>query len=533
MSNPLFKLYDIVEISPEKALTDLSKSDKHRFMDRILDAKREEKRGLLVDFNLSSAGRRINNRIYTPAGQRKGVDSWTQPFPRPIIRNHNKQEDPIGRFKSVTYHDLDDKALGFFKNARDYMAVKDAMESDDPRKIARALSQYKLLLSKKWTGIGELAATARISDEAAIEKFLDGRYMTFSAGSHTDRYTCSRCFTDWADGEQCNHRPGEIVDGEVAVFICGGLYGEEGSVLTNPANDFSTVRSLVFSDSLNYSIDQSDCLTDVSTIYITDGVVDFSTEDSTDTHQEKTMDAEQIAVLLDALMPKLLERLKEVKDAQEVTTEDTSENTTQNDSENTTQEEAGKPLSVDWSAFDAACAALKESLTDSKVEVEKQVTVKDPEDCQKISDLETQIAELIAAKDAAEAKVLELEDSQKDHTSALTLVDELRAEVTALTEKLDIAKSSVQNQDGANQQLLDKKPGTVENPSESGSPSLRDANLGETSLDGYEKSVVEKFKKIKDSNGAASAYAYISGLKGRGQLSRKFNVDLHLSKETN
>lgn len=245
------------------------------------------------------------------------------------------------------------------------------------------------------------------------------------------------------------------------------------------------------------------------------------------------MDAEQIAVLLDALMPKLLERLKEVKDAQEVTTEDTSENTTQNDSENTTQEEAAKPLSVDWSAFDAACAALKESLTDSKVEVEKQVTVKDPEDCQKISDLETQIAELIAAKDAAEAKVLELEDSQKDHTSALTLVDELRAEVTALTEKLDIAKSSVQNQDGANQQLLDKKPGTVENPSESGSPSLRDANLGETSLDGYEKSVVEKFKKIKDSNGAASAYAYISGLKGRGQLSRKFNVDLHLSKETN
>ena len=386
MSLPLFKLNDIFEVSPTKALTSLSKSEKHRFMDKILDASRADKRGLIVDFNLSSSGRRINNRIYTPTGQRAGVESWTQPFPKPIIRNHDKSEDPMGRFTSVLYADIDDQAMRFFKTAQDFMSFKDALESDDPRKIINAMKRSKLLTNKKWPGIGELVAKARISDEAAIEKFLDGRYMTFSAGSNTDRYVCSKCMCDWADGEHCDHRPGEITtDGDLVFFITGGFYGEEGSVLTNPANDYSSVRSLTFADSLNYTIPQSDCLTDLSTIYITDGAIDFSDKEESESYQENIMDPAQIDALLDALMPKLLEKLAKEK-------EDSKENVTSTDEVETTSEVADAPvLTVDWSSFDTAVAELKASLTDTRVEIVKEVTVEDTEAAQKLIDSEAKL----------------------------------------------------------------------------------------------------------------------------------------------
>lgn len=540
MSLPLFKLHDIIEISPEKTLVDLSKTDKHRFMDKILDSKRAAKRGLLVDFNLSSAGRRINNRIYTPTGQRAGLDSWTSPFPKPIIRNHDKSEDPMGRFTSVVYNELDDKALRFFKSAKDFMFVKDAMESNDPKRIYRALKQYKLLTNKNWTGVGELAAKARISDEAAIEKFLDGRYMTFSAGSNTDRYVCGVCMTDWAGGEPCSHRPGEVTsDGELAVFITGGFYGEEGSVLTNPANDYSTVRNLEFSDSLNYSFPQSDHLTDVSTIYITDGSVDFSDKENEQDSQENQMDPAEIDALLDVLMPRLLVKLQEHQDSKQevipVVVADSTENTDATATTTATVvEDEPKALSADWSGFDAAVAELKKSLTDVKTVVEKEVIVKDAEDAQKITELDARVTELLAAKDAADAQVVILTDSQKDHEAAMALIDELKVQVADLNEKLDTARTSLQNEDRTNKPVLDNKRGSVQNPSESGTPSLQDSGTNDSkkNLDGFEQSIVDRFKQIRDSNGEPSARQYVKNLQVRGSLSRKFNIDSYI-KETN
>jgi hypothetical protein len=530
MSLPLFQLHDIIEVSPVKALVSLPKSDKLRFMDKILDAKRADKRGLIVDFNLSSSGRRINNRIYTPAGQRAGLDSWIKPFPKPIIRNHDRNEDPMGRFVDVSYNEIDNQALSFFKNAKDFMALKDALESDDPRKIIRAFKQTKLLTNKKWPGVGELLAKARISDESAIEKFLDGRYMTFSAGSNTDRYVCSKCLCDWAGGEHCDHRPGEVTsDGDLVFFVTGTFYGEEGSVLTTPANDYSSVRSLNFADSLNYNtIPQSDCLTDISTIYITDGAIDFSDKEDTNDHLENKMDLANIDALVDALLPKLLEKLQEAATSgQEVKTADEAETTN-------VVTDAAPALSVDWTLLDNAVAELKASLTDVKVEVIKEVIVKDEGESELLSEVEVKLTAALAAKDSAEASLLQLQDSVKDHAAALALIDELKAEVSELTEKLDTATTSLQNRDEADKLPLDKERGSVQNPSESGTPSLQDSGSTKRNknLDGFEQKVVEKFKQIRDSNGDPAAQMYVKNLQVRGILSRKFNIDSYI-KEIN
>lgn len=302
----LIKLTDIVQIQPNSEFTKLSKTDKHKLMDSVLQSPAVDgKRGLLVDFNLSSSARRINNRIYTPKGQQSGVNSWIEPFPKPIIRNHDKNEDPLGRFVDVQWVSLDDQALPFFKNVNSFMDFKKTLDQNQPRKIYKALKQHGLLTNRKWPGLGALHARARITDEDAIEKFLDGRYMTFSAGSHTDAYVCGICDSDWAQGDICEHRPGQITeDGDIGVFVTGGFFGDEASVLNTPANDYSSVLSMEFSDSveLNNRVSLDSRGTDSSTIFMTDATVssEMSTP-STIKLEDAMQPPEAQAMMLDML----------------------------------------------------------------------------------------------------------------------------------------------------------------------------------------------------------------------------------------
>ena len=297
------KMNDIFEVSPEKALVDLKKADKFKLMDSLLQ-EGDRPKGLDIEFGLSASGRRTNNRIYTPKGQRAGISTWMEPYPKAIIRNHDINEDPLGRFTNVRWVSLDNESMGSFKRVQDYMAVKDALESDNPKRIYNALRKNNLLTSNKWRGTGELLADAAIYDEDAIEKFLDGRYLTFSAGSSTDRWVCSACLSDWASGDVCDHRPGTITDeGELVVVITGTFLGREASVLNTPAHDFSTVRSMQFGDSLK-EYNNEDCfLTDPSTIYLTDSsIIDVGDMMSVDkktveqlVEEFKAMDARDVA----------------------------------------------------------------------------------------------------------------------------------------------------------------------------------------------------------------------------------------------
>ncbi len=305
----LFKMTDLLQVAPQKELTDLTKTDKHRFMDSILSSSDSSVRGLEVTFNLSSSARRINNRIYTPKGQRDNIRSWTEPYAKPIIRNHDKNEDPIGRFKSVQWYSLEQDAIRHFRHIADYTKFMNDMDSDDPRRIYKALKRHSLLTDTRWRGTGELLATALIVDETAIEKFLDGRYLTFSAGSHTDRYVCGICGSDWAQGDVCEHRPGMITDsGDIGVFVTGAFYGDEASVLTMPANSYSSVRSMQMTDSMEVAnVATEDLATDTTTIFISDGLVDLpeftngvSQEASQEDGQEEEGKEEEVLTQVDS-----------------------------------------------------------------------------------------------------------------------------------------------------------------------------------------------------------------------------------------
>lgn len=271
-----FKLKDFVQIKPDPTYSDLSKSEKISIIDSLIGGMTP--RGLTVTYDLSHSGRRINNRIYTVAGQKWGIESLTNPYPKPIIRNHDQESEPIGRFISGTYIDNSDIAISHFNNVQEYMDISAAFEEDSPERIYKTLKKYGLLTRKSWPGVGSMRVTAKISDKDAIEKFLDGRYITFSAGSTTDRHVCSICDSDWASQDVCEHRHGRIYDNELCVFVTGKFEVLEGSVVNTPADDLSQVLSMEMSDGLQIE-DIKPLAVDKTTVYFSDSSFKFEVQD--------------------------------------------------------------------------------------------------------------------------------------------------------------------------------------------------------------------------------------------------------------
>jgi len=268
-----FKLIDYFQIKPDESLCSLSSREKVTFMDSILS--KEDSRGLLITYDLSHSGRRINNRIYPVKGQQDGIRTILAPYPKPILPHHNSDDDPIGRFTYAEWQDLSSEALGFFTDINDFMEVKNAYQTDDPKKIYKVMKKHNLLSNKDWPGLGRMRVQARITDEKAVEKFLDGRYITFSAGSTTDRHVCSICSDDWSAGDFCEHRHGRIYDGDVCVFVTGTFKVLEGSVVNMPADDLSQVLSMEMT-SPSILEGQDACRVDLNTIYLTDSTFSFT-----------------------------------------------------------------------------------------------------------------------------------------------------------------------------------------------------------------------------------------------------------------
>jgi hypothetical protein len=288
----MFKLYDYINVATSEKLTSLNDKEKADLISSVTST-RKTKKGLFITYDLTHSGRRINNRIYGTQGQQNGTSTVMSPYPKPILQHHDRTKDPIGRFVSAEWQDLSKEAMSFFNNVQDFMEVKDAYESDDPERIYAAMKKYNLLTNKNWPGLGRIRVKAQITDKEAIEKFMDGRYITFSAGSTTDRHVCSICNEDWAQGNFCEHKHGKIYDGEVCVFITGKFNVLEGSVVNMPADDLSQLQSMEFiQDNLNNTIENFDLNTKVDSIVLSDSL--YSLEDYSMKNEKEESPTEEV-----------------------------------------------------------------------------------------------------------------------------------------------------------------------------------------------------------------------------------------------
>lgn len=181
---------------------------------------------LICNVTASHAGTLINNRIYPPDEMQKGIRSWTSPYKKPVLVNHDSDSSPVGRVIKAKY-----------------IKTQRGMSGD----------QYKPLLNPS-DGYGYTDLTVKITDPEAIQKILDGRYETVSVRMNTDHAYCSICNSDWTD-EPCEHDPGKKYDGKLAYITTGKLNYSEVSFVNIPADQYARVEGSVLEDGDCGSVD--------------------------------------------------------------------------------------------------------------------------------------------------------------------------------------------------------------------------------------------------------------------------------------
>jgi hypothetical protein len=146
------------------------------------------------------------NKTFYPAEKLKGnpmdhsgVYSWTNPYPKPMLKNHDHTSEPTGRIENAMY------------------------------------------VTNSVTGKESLVIIPTITDPDAIEKVMDGRYMTVSIGATTDAAICSICGTNLVEEGWCGHEKGEKYDGQECYWIVGNLFFDECSWVNVPADSDAQV----------------------------------------------------------------------------------------------------------------------------------------------------------------------------------------------------------------------------------------------------------------------------------------------------
>jgi hypothetical protein len=214
-------------------------------------------RKLQIDFDFSHGGKLINRRIYSTKGQKRVAQTLTD---KPLNIDHSDSANSIiGRLTKANVVSLAAEAKAFAAKARiSEDKINDliyGMENLDYEKIATILTKEKLLRLSGWKGVSKITASAVVSDEEAIKRFLDRRFLNFSAEQLPAARVCSICLKDSINGEGCEHWPGETYDGKLCFTIAGEMKGIGAAVVMHPGDTDSilTAMSFVDNDSSEYT----------------------------------------------------------------------------------------------------------------------------------------------------------------------------------------------------------------------------------------------------------------------------------------
>ena len=165
----------------------------------------DNKQGLIIEVAAIHEGLTANYNNYSAIELEKALQSWVEPYPKPIILNHDINSEPIGRV----------------------MAARMDKEEDG--------SSYVRL---------QIAVT----DPVAAQKIADKRYMTGSVGGRAGKAVCSISGNDLAaEGEGgkpniAKFKRGKIYKGKMAFVDMQDISFKEYSFVNQPADQRSGVR---------------------------------------------------------------------------------------------------------------------------------------------------------------------------------------------------------------------------------------------------------------------------------------------------
>ena len=409
-----------------------------------------------VETEATHSGKNHNYCIYYEDSMEKDAESFVNPFNKPMLKNHNDCSEPLGRIKQSWF---------------------------GPSKLTDERSAIHL--------------KARVTDQDAIPKFLDGRYSTVSIGGTMGTVTCNICGkTILKDGKFkfCGHWRGETYKDQVCYWGARDIEYHEVSTVNNPADDFAqVVKVTVITDEDKEENNDNN----------KEGVGDMGATQN-QSSQSSNDQRNKLVAMIDELLGNPTSK----------TTDSTATpSATENQNDNT-----------DNSA----------TTDDNKDDVTKQL-----EDAnQKIADLEKQLADANKAKEEAEAKLADAEKEKeeavqdsiamKDQCIELALANkkiiaDQIVELEISQKKLEDSKSSERHKELISQSMKDlqatldsvkknetstadsqRQPATVQNPTLANAgeqnSTVTDANgnpIGSKTEDSNSKANVEDSNKKK------------------------------------
>ena len=212
---------------------------------------------LRAKVKMTFAGMRTGNKaMYLPDEHHKSAQSFIKPFPRPIIRNHDEDVDPMGRVIDVRYVDTTNLAIGIDARAAKIATAFRDSKTDTLKRVKTVSTLLDMSKNPDYSGMGHILGLWDVTDPDAIAKVLDGRYLTVSTAMAPEGAYCSSCaldgtLTDWKV-DDCDHFRGDIVDGIECVAVPFNYHWEHVSPVNLPAAKLAQIvevgDNLTFSD---------------------------------------------------------------------------------------------------------------------------------------------------------------------------------------------------------------------------------------------------------------------------------------------
>jgi hypothetical protein len=219
---------------------------------QFADALREGKRVLKVAYAATHSGIFTGKRsFYLPTEMSAGTHTFTSPFPKPVLSNHDDHRDPLGRVEKAEYVDTSE----YFRST--YPALASILHPNTPRKKKIEIARQIVAeidgkdRDPNYKGLGFIRLQVAITDEGAIEKFLDGRYLTPSTYFvPTKEVLCSICGKDKKGADPCEHDRGDIEDGIPFFAVPFGFEYQEVSNVNLPADPLAIAESMDLRESI-------------------------------------------------------------------------------------------------------------------------------------------------------------------------------------------------------------------------------------------------------------------------------------------
>lgn len=220
-------------------------------------------RGLVVKVAATHSGIITrNNGLYLPDRMRRAAPTWTEFYEKPVQVHHNDGADPVGRVIASRYVETVGQVQDRFRNH----VLRDASKRQVGRadesfwkdfvgpgnlksKVAKLRLIDTVLQDPHYTGLGYIELTLDITDPEAIQKIIDGRYLTGSVGAVSDAAVCSVCNSNWLEDGMCEHKPGRVYDGVKCYIVAGELEYDEWSWVNAPADRHASVQAVLQQDS--------------------------------------------------------------------------------------------------------------------------------------------------------------------------------------------------------------------------------------------------------------------------------------------